>query len=150
MKIQPAIHFYRPLDTNGYLSNFYGSPITINGQKWQTVEHYFQAMKSHDTVYQARVQQCPTPRDAFRMGRQVTLRKDWEMIKLNVMEQALTAKFTQHKNLQRQLLETGQSVIVEHTERDSFWGDGGDGEGENWLGLLLMKVREQIRNAGLQ
>ncbi len=42
------------------------------------------------------------------------------------MHQALTAKFTQHKDLQTQLLQTGDAILVEHTKRDKYWGDGGD------------------------
>ena len=35
--------------------------------------------------------------------------------------------------------------FVEHTENDSYWGDGGDGSGKNMLGQILMDVRELLR-----
>ena len=35
--------------------------------------------------------------------------------------------------------------IIEHTAQDDFWGDGGDGRGENWLGRLLMSLRDNLR-----
>jgi predicted NAD-dependent protein-ADP-ribosyltransferase YbiA (DUF1768 family) len=41
------------------------------------------------------------------------------------------------------LLSQGQ--IVEHTENDRYWGDGGDGSGKNRLGQILMRVREELR-----
>jgi predicted NAD-dependent protein-ADP-ribosyltransferase YbiA (DUF1768 family) len=40
---------------------------------------------------------------------------------------------------------TGDARIVEHTERDDFWGDGGDGSGANMLGRLLMELRDELR-----
>ena len=42
------------------------------------------------------------------------------------------------------LLATGDSTIVEHTENDAYWGDGGDGSGKNRLGQILMRVREKL------
>lgn len=57
------------------------------------------------------------------------------------MYEGLTAKFTQNENIRLKLLETGDRKLIEHTDRDKFWGDGGNGEGKNRLGILLMKLR---------
>ena len=78
-------------------------------------------------------------------SRKLPLRKDWEHVKDNVMREALMAKFTQHSDLKQQLLSTGSATIIEHTENDSYWGDGGDGSGKNKLGVLLMEIRERLR-----
>jgi ribA/ribD-fused uncharacterized protein len=64
------------------------------------------------------------------------------------MLEAVRAKFTQHDGLKAILLGTGDARIVEHTTNDAYWGDGGDGSGENRLGQILMHVREELR-AGL-
>ncbi len=61
------------------------------------------------------------------------------------MRQALRAKFTQHDDLRILLLGTGEAVLVEHTEKDHYWGDGGDGSGKNRLGQLLMEIRSELR-----
>lgn len=42
------------------------------------------------------------------------------------------------------LIGTGDARLVEHTDRDSFWGDGGDGRGKNMLGRILMVVRAEL------
>jgi ribA/ribD-fused uncharacterized protein len=55
------------------------------------------------------------------------------------MREALFAKFTQHEELKAILLETGDAILVEHTEKDSYWGDGGDGSGKNRLGACLVR-----------
>ncbi len=60
------------------------------------------------------------------------------------MRAVVLAKFSQHDDLRAQLLATGDAQLVEHTERDAFWGDGGDGSGANMLGRILMDVREQL------
>jgi ribA/ribD-fused uncharacterized protein len=86
---------------------------------------------------------------AARMGRDRTkpLRKDWEAVKDDIMREAVRAKFRQRADLAKILLGTGDAFIVEHTENDSYWGDGGDGSGKNMLGTILMEVRQELRNA---
>jgi hypothetical protein len=58
----------------------------------------------------------------------------------------LKAKFLQHPKLKANLLNTANATIVEHSANDSYWADGGDGSGKNMLGILLMRVREELRN----
>jgi ribA/ribD-fused uncharacterized protein len=73
------------------------------------------------------------------------LRRDWERVKVGVMREAVEAKFRQHDELRLRLLETGDAKLIEHTDNDVFWGDGGDGSGRNELGRILMAVREALR-----
>ena len=63
-----------------------------------------------------------------------------------MMKLALRAKFTQHQFLHDRLLSTGERELVEHTDKDSFWGDGGDGRGQNKLGLMLMELRKELKH----
>ncbi len=60
------------------------------------------------------------------------------------MKNVIIAKFTQHEDLKKKLLDTGDYKLVEHTKNDNIWGDGGDGTGKNLLGKCLMEVREYI------
>ena len=86
---------------------------------------------------------------AARMGRdrKKKLRRDWESVKVGIMRQAVRAKFTQHEDLKQLLLATGESKLVEHTENDDYWGDGGDGSGKNMLGRILMEIRKELSSA---
>jgi ribA/ribD-fused uncharacterized protein len=61
------------------------------------------------------------------------------------MYEAVLTKFTQYADLREILLGTGDAKIVEHAEKDHYWGDGGDGSGQNRLGQILMRVREELR-----
>lgn len=141
-----VIRFYRQHDPWGEFSNFAGFPIKLDGQRWATTEHYFQAQKFADPEAQERIRQAKGPGDAARLGRRLPgLRSDWEQVKDEVMLRALRAKFTQHAKLGQLLLSTGDAELVEHTRNDSYWGDGGDGSGKNRLGQLLMQLRDELR-----
>ena len=62
------------------------------------------------------------------------------------MYEAVLSKFTQHEHLRQILLSTYDARLVEHTSKDNYWGDGGDGSGKNVLGQILMQVREELNN----
>jgi ribA/ribD-fused uncharacterized protein len=142
-----VINFNRVSDQYGEFSNFAPFKINIMGKVWPTSEHYFQAQKCDDPFYQKEILQATTPKMAAELGRRLDLkiRDNWEQIKDDVMYEALSAKFTQHQNLKELLLSTDNAIIVEHTSRDDYWGDGGDGSGKNMLGKTLMKVREELK-----
>jgi ribA/ribD-fused uncharacterized protein len=74
----------------------------------------------------------------------VQMREDWNIVRDNVMRKAVWAKYTQHSKLKKLLLGTGAKVIVENSPRDSYWGIGKDGKGENMLGRILMEVRSLL------
>jgi ribA/ribD-fused uncharacterized protein len=145
------IKFYNLNERYGEFSNFAKDyPIMIDGKRWPTTEHYYQAQKfPGNPEYQDAIRAAPEPRDALVMGnaRQNEMRKDWHKgtVKLDVMRTALRAKFTQHAILRKLLLDTGNAKLIEHTKNDKEWGDGGDGSGKNKLGFLLMEVREEMR-----
>lgn len=145
-----TIRFYSTTDDYGEFSNFAEYPIRIDGETWPTTEHYFQAQKFEDAVYRQRIRKTHSPMEAARMGRdrKMKLRRDWESVKVSVMHAALLAKFRQHEDLRALLLSTGDAKLVEHTENDDYWGDGGDGRGRNMLGQLLMRVREALATEG--
>jgi len=142
-----VINFYRASDEFGCFSNFAPYPVRIGGKVWPTSEHYFQAQKFEDAKHREEIRTTKSPMIAARMGRdrKKTLRRDWESVKVGIMRDVVRAKFTQHDDIRQILLSTGDAKIVEHTENDSYWGDGGDGSGKNMLGRILMEVREDLK-----
>lgn len=144
------VHFYSTSDEYGCFSNFAAYPIELDGQRWPTSEHYFQAKKFEELEQREAIRQTNSPMQAARMGRdrKKKLRPDWESVKVDVMMDAVRAKFTQHEELRFVLLGTGDAKLVEHTANDKYWGDGGDGSGKNMLGQILMQVRRELRAAG--
>jgi len=142
------INFYRVDDAYGAFSNFAPYPIELDGALWPTTEHYFQAQKFAGTTRAEEIRLVASPMQAARMGRdrKRPLRPDWEAVKDDLMRRALFAKFTQHLELKKLLLETGEARLVEQTKNDAYWGDGGDGSGRNLLGLMLAELRAQLRD----
>ena len=147
MSEKKVINFYSTKDDYGCFSNFAAYPFRINNKVWKTSEHYFQAQKFAGTKHEEELRLAASPMVVARMGRsrQRPLRKDWEIVKDDIMREALRAKFTQNEELKKILVETGNAELVEHTTNDKYWGDGGDGSGKNMLGKLLMELREQLK-----
>lgn len=145
-----VMKFYRVKGEYGCFSNFAPYPIKLKGKVWPTSEHYFQAQKFAGTEHEEEIRLAKSPMVAARMGRsrKRQLRPDWEGVKDDVMREAVLAKFTQHTEIQEVLLSTGDALLVEHTKNDNYWGDGGDGRGNNMLGKILMQVREKLREEG--
>jgi N-glycosidase YbiA len=142
-----VINFYSTKDAYGCFSNFSAHPFRLKNKIWKTSEHYFQAQKFAGTQHEEELRLVDSPMVVARMGRsrQRPLRHDWEVVKDDIMREALRAKFTQNEDLKKILLETGDADLVEHTANDNYWGDGGDGSGKNMLGKLLMELREELK-----
>lgn len=130
----------------GFLSNFYSSPIKIEGITYPTVEHFYQAMKSKDIEVRKIVASCATPAIAKKRGRQLILRKDWKDVKDICMIKGLLTKFTTHKELQDKLIATAPKQLVEgNVWGDKYWGKCNN-EGMNMLGRMLMFIRSTLIN----
>jgi len=142
-----VIQFYREGEVpHGCFSNFSKHEVDLDGKVWPTSEHYFQAKKFQSEEIQETIRKASSPGDAKQLGRNRSypLRKDWEEVKDDLMFKVCLAKFSQHPELKKIILGTGDSKLVEHTSNDNYWGDGGDGSGKNMLGQTLMKVREAL------
>lgn len=143
-----AIRFYRIDEVpHGVFSNFSPHGFELDGARWPTAEHYFQAQKFAGTPHVDEVRAATSPMIAARMGRsrKRPLRPDWEAVKDDVMRRAVLRKFESHADLRAILLATGDEEIVEDSPTDAYWGVGADGRGRNRLGEILMEVRAVLR-----
>jgi hypothetical protein len=136
-----------PIDSfNGeyrFLSNFYPAKLRVLGIPYQNSEAAYQAAKTLD-ISQRELLSNVEPDQAKRMGRKIVLRSDWSLVvKLEVMELCLRAKFMDPK-LSSLLTDTGDRELIEGNHwGDTFWGVC-RGEGTNYLGKLLMEVRKDL------
>ena len=148
--VRDTILFYDRGKPYFELTNFSDHAIVIGGKYYPTSEHFFQAQKLRGTIFEDDICKLPRPRQAFEYPRQPHvspwIRHDWHAVKDSIMFETLHLKFTQHLELKKLLLETGQRRLVEHSPYDSYWGDGGDGNGLNRLGELLMDLRTVLRS----
>ena len=142
------IWFYAPHEDYGWMSNFSNHGFTCGGKYWKTSEHFFQAMKFKGTKYEGEVRKANSPGDAAKMGRRrdLPLRRNWENVKEEVMMFALRQKTKAHPWMVEALIKTGDAVLVEHSARDKYWGDGGNGSGKNRLGRCWMNIRKECQN----
>ena len=129
-----------------FLSNFWEASVTYQGLTYGNNEAAFQAQKC---MTEAAKKDFTTlsPGAAKRMGRRVQLRPDWEAVRVPIMEEIVRAKFTQNEDLKWRLIDTGDAYLEEgNTWHDTCWGvDAKTGEGQNHLGKILMKVRDELK-----
>lgn len=132
-------------DEYRFLSNFWDAPVTYDGLTYMNNEAAFQAQKCLQPEEKEAFTELP-PSKAKNLGRRVELRPDWEEVKVGIMEEIVRAKFTQNDELKQKLLATKDMVLEEgNTWNDTFWGvSRRTGEGENHLGKILMKIRDEI------
>lgn len=170
------VRFYGPKNEYFEFSNFYvhKPPLIIDGEKYKTVEHYFQSqkyvddvadnieymnlIKNQNTAGQAKMLANPIKKARWAWEKKLKEIRgeyedriyfdpaEWNKKRDNVMLKALYAKFTQDNHCKKKLLSTEDSILSEHTPRDHYWGSGGDLNKIGRLGELLMEVREQIKN----
>ena len=128
-----------------FLSNFYETPVKYDGLIYPSSEAAFQAAKCLDPKAR-KIFQTMTPKQAKQFGRRVSLRPDWEEVKLQVMADILKNKF-ENKELRAKLLATETANLVEGNYwHDTFWGvDLATGKGQNHLGKLLMALRTNLK-----
>ena len=133
-----------------FLSNFYEAPVEYEGLTYQNSEAAFQAQKCTDPK-EREAFTTMNPSEAKKAGRTVTLRKDWEDVKIAVMTGVVKAKFEQNPDLAEMLLATKDAYLEEGNNwGDRVWGTV-NGEGANNLGLILMNTRKflQTINGGI-
>ena len=99
-----------------------------------------------------------TPQGAKAAGRGVRgfSEVEWAAARCRIVVAGNMAKFSQHDDLRRYLLSTGNRVLVEASPLDRVWGIGLAADdarakspsrwrGLNLLGFALMEVRDQIQ-----
>ena len=129
-----------------WLSNFERVEIEYKGKTYPSTEHAFVSEKNDSEEWR---EFCADPNltcvAVKKAGNATQLRNDWEEIKTQVMLDVCTIKFKKEP-YRTMLLETGTQELVEGTTwGDKVWGiDIYTGEGENRLGIILMKIRDEL------
>ena len=136
-----------------FLANDYPCRIQMSvlghSYVFQNAEAAFQAGKCLNPMQVAQIAQTADPSKARQMGKRVTVRSDWETYRVAWMKQVLKCKFTQNDLLMRKLTSTYPLPLSNtNLTGDTFWGIS-SGSGKNHLGRILMEIREEYREHGI-
>ncbi len=143
-------------------SQWYPARFEVNGESYQTAEHFMMASKARlfgDSEVERQILACTNPGEAKKLGRKVRnfdVQK-WEESRFPFVVEGNVAKFSQHEALRKFLLSTGDKILVEASPYDRIWGvglgvndprieDPTQWRGLNLLGFALMEAREQLKN----
>lgn len=148
-----VIKFRKTADAHGYMSNFYWSRMYIDGKSYLHVEGYYQSQKFSgiNEAVAEQIRNTSNAMDTKRISQRNPLTQqqlhEWDNgRKQAVMKRGLMCKFLSNTRLLNELLSTGETVLVEDSLWDSYWGCGRDGNGTNMLGKTLMEVRTILRD----
>lgn len=122
-------------------------PFVYQDIEYNTVENFYQAMKleTADLENRKKISEMG-PFESKREISNFKLRKDWDLIKLDVMELVLRHKFKPGTSWHKKLIETEGEIIENNNWGDVFWGyDVNLKTGENHLGKILTKIRDSYK-----
>ena len=150
---------------NHIFSQWYHSPFIENEITYETAEHYMMASKArvfNDWKALDKILNTKKPNVAKKIGRGIKNFniKEWNKHKIDIVLQGSLLKFNQHNNLKNFLLLTNESILVEASPFDPYWGIGMRAKhrnsknpirwkGQNLLGFCLMEARKIIFNENL-
>ena len=156
------IFFHNPDEENGYLSNWFLSEFTVGGITFSSMEQYMmyeKAVLSKDHITAEIILQTDDVAVIKALGRTAQNFDDkvWVKEREGIVYRGLLEKFRQNPELAEKLEQTGEDIIAECAVKDRIWGIGlsmkdenrlsiDKWRGQNLLGRILMRVREDIRN----
>ncbi len=130
----------------------YDCDIEFMGHKFKSVENAYMFAKNPKDIEWLKKCLSMSPGDIKKASKSISLRDDWEVVKLSIMYNLLKQKFTQEP-FRTSLLGTKNENIVEGNRwNDTFWGvdiKSNPNVGENWLGRLIMDIRTKLKNGKL-
>lgn len=147
---------------SGLYSQWYASAFTVKEFNYVTAEQYMMHQKAllfGDEDIAAKIMLTNSPEEQKLLGRQITGfdKAIWDKSCLAVVYEGNYAKFTQNEKLKKELLESGDKIIVEGSPSDTIWGvglhwntieieDPKNWQGLNLLGSAIMLVRNTLRD----
>ncbi|KAH7885668.1 hypothetical protein F5I97DRAFT_1829656 [Phlebopus sp. FC_14] len=145
---QRRILFYHAHDPYYGFTNFSPDPVEYQGKTYPTSEHLFQTYMEYPNISFYRIAlSWPSISERARKDLEwFSMRLTDSAQRIQMMDVVLYHKFTQNKHLRSELLSTGDSELVEDSDKDAFWGIGPNGNGENQLGKALQRLRSKLQD----
>ena len=145
-KMNEVIGFYPrefyPLD------NFSSFKVEVDGYLYASLEEAFQSslfLPDYPDISE-RIKKSHSAHEAQKiMFENIDKVKYSNKEQVKIMEKLLKLKVDQNPYVKKKLLETKDYTIVEDSPKDDFWGWGPNRDGNNELGKLWMKIREDLK-----
>lgn len=158
------VRFFHEYDPFGYMSNFYPAAFSYAGKHFCSSEQfmmYHKVMVFGQTALSEQIMLTEDPEEMKRLGRTRFANYDdnlWWQISYTIVKRGVRAKFEQNPALLEQLLQTDEQILIECAPMDSKWSIGRavddpacdnprSWNGLNYLGRILMEVRDELRRA---
>ena len=135
--------------------------MEVDGLTYCTCEQYMMAEKARlfwDVRNYSRIMKTEDPKRQKALGREVRNFEEekWKKVAREIVFKGNYAKFSQHPELRKKLIATGDKILAEASPHDCIWGIGWavtdpeavdmeQWKGTNWLGQVLMRVRDKLR-----
>ncbi len=159
------IGFHLPDEPYGFFSNWYIAPFSYAGREYCCVEQYMMSRKvalakKHELI--SKIMESSDPAEIKQYGGKqyfpefMEIKDIWDKNCRHIVKQGVYAKFRQNPDLCKSLLETGDALLAECAGQDRIWGIGinlhdtawkdvSKWNGSNYLGIILMEVRDLLK-----
>ena len=132
-------------------------PVVLMFNSTEQYMMYYKALLFEDTETATQIMQSAFPREQKALGRRVKGFdiSTWSAHAKKIMFSGCFLKFTQNEELRKELMDTGNTILVEASRQDIIWGIGmyetdegvespKNWKGSNWLGETLTLVKQSI------
>lgn len=146
------IRFYRASEKPyGVFSNLFRLEVLFEDARHPTAEHAYQSGKARKPEVRRWLMAAPSPALLAMAAHGLyhwDIAPGWSRGRYDRMLAVVRAKFAQHPAIAEILVKTGDARLVESATVDNDvnrrWGEV-NGRGQNWLGKILMQVRDEMR-----
>lgn len=153
--------FYFFYKTRDSFSQWFPCSFEVENKYFNCAEQwmmYSKAILFEDNLIASQILETKEPRIQKELGRRVkNFDLDvWNKNAKTIVYKGNYAKFSQNAHLKKLLLSTKDKILVEASPYDTIWGVGMSEDnpdiydpkkwkGTNWLGEVLMQVREDLK-----
>lgn len=157
------IGFYHEYEEHGCFSNWFPAEFDYAGKHYFNSEQFMMYQKVSMFRQYALAEEILMTRDpaackSLGSTRFPEFRSDlWDKVSATIVKRGVYGKFQQNPQILEELLSTGNALLAECAPNDKIWGIGVDirdkagirnvsrWSGQNKLGIILMQVREELR-----
>ena len=147
---------------DGIYSQWFMRSFVVDKVKYNCAEQYMMAEKARlfkDKAAEKAIMKSRSPYEQKMLGRKVKRFNvdKWNNVARDIVYRGNMAKFGQNKDLLERLFSTEGTTLVESSPVDTIWGIGlaednpkarnrSTWNGKNWLGEVLTRVREDLKD----